>query len=48
MAWRYFICISNIATDLLVFSQAMILISSIQTSLERRLMFAGIFVPRLL
>ncbi|KAJ5831832.1 hypothetical protein N7474_000143 [Penicillium riverlandense] len=47
LAWRYFICISNIITDLLIFSQAMILISSIQTSLERRLIFAGIFVPRL-
>ncbi|CAL5871436.1 uncharacterized protein PFLUO_LOCUS5686 [Penicillium psychrofluorescens] len=47
LAWRYFICISNIITDLLIFAQAMILVSSIQTSLERRLMFAGIFVPRL-
>jgi len=48
MAWIFFVTISNIVTDLIIFAQAMILISSIQTSLKRRLIFAGIFVPRLL
>ncbi|KAJ5814482.1 hypothetical protein N7474_006259 [Penicillium riverlandense] len=47
LAWRYFIAISNIVTDLLIFAQAMILIASIQTTLERRLIFVGIFLPRL-
>ncbi|KAJ5156424.1 hypothetical protein N7492_009227 [Penicillium capsulatum] len=47
LAWRYFVGISNIVTDLLIFSQAMVLMASIQTSLERRMIFAGIFVPRL-
>ncbi|KAJ5611132.1 hypothetical protein N7510_007851 [Penicillium lagena] len=47
LAWRYFIAISNILTDLLIFAQAMILIASIQTTLERRLIFASIFLPRL-
>jgi hypothetical protein len=48
VAWRYFLCGSIIVTDLLIFAQAMVLISSIQTSLQRRLVFAGIFLPRLL
>ncbi|KAJ5379216.1 hypothetical protein N7509_012335 [Penicillium cosmopolitanum] len=48
MAWRFFVTGSNIVTDLIIFSQAMILISSIQTSLKRRMIFAGIFMPRLL
>ncbi|KAJ6066401.1 hypothetical protein N7444_000154 [Penicillium canescens] len=48
LAWRYFLCGSIIVTDLLIFAQAMVLISSIQTSLQRRLIFAGIFLPRLL
>ncbi|CAI7567762.1 unnamed protein product [Penicillium viridicatum] len=47
LAWRYFIAISNIVTDLLIVTQAMILVSSIQTTLGRRLVFAGIFMPRL-
>ncbi|KAJ5086876.1 hypothetical protein NUU61_008183 [Penicillium alfredii] len=42
LAWRYFICISNIVTDLLIFGQALMLASSIQTSLERRLIFAAL------
>ncbi|KAI2707941.1 hypothetical protein CBS147333_4523 [Penicillium roqueforti] len=48
LTWRYFIAISNIVTDLLIVAQAMILISSVQTTLLRRLAFAGIFLPRLL
>ena len=48
LAWRYFIAISNVATDLVIFTQAMILIASVQTTLGRRLIFAGIFLPRLL
>lgn len=48
LAWRYFVAISNIVTDLLIVTQAMILVSSIQTTLGRRLVFAGIFLPRLL
>ncbi|KAJ6087083.1 hypothetical protein N7467_005997 [Penicillium canescens] len=48
LAWRYFLCGSIIVTDLLIFTQAMLLISSVQTSLQRRLIFAGIFLPRLL
>ncbi|KAJ5951270.1 uncharacterized protein N7479_009683 [Penicillium vulpinum] len=47
LAWRYFIAISIIVTDLLIVTQAMILISSVQTTLGRRLVFAGIFLPRL-
>ncbi|EKV13918.1 initiation factor 2B related protein [Penicillium digitatum] len=47
VAWRYFIVISNIITDLVIVAQAMILISSVQTTLGRRLGFAGIFLPRL-
>ncbi|KAJ5185791.1 hypothetical protein N7491_006338 [Penicillium cf. griseofulvum] len=47
LAWRYFIAISNIVTDLMIVAQAMILISSVQTTLGRRLGFAGIFLPRL-
>ncbi|KAJ5098932.1 hypothetical protein N7532_005933 [Penicillium argentinense] len=48
MAWRFFVSGSNIVTDLIIFSQAMILIYSIQTSVKRRMIFAGIFMPRLL
>ncbi|KAJ5211545.1 uncharacterized protein N7498_003191 [Penicillium cinerascens] len=48
LAWRYFIVISNVATDLVIFTQAMILVASVQTTLGRRLIFAGIFLPRLL
>ncbi|KGO36730.1 hypothetical protein PEX1_026430 [Penicillium expansum] len=47
LTWRYFIAISNIMTDLLIVAQAMILISSVQTTMGRRLGFAGIFLPRL-
>ncbi|KAJ6060989.1 hypothetical protein N7444_001685 [Penicillium canescens] len=48
LAWRYFLCGSIIVTDLLIFAQAMVLISSVQTSLQRRLIIAGTFLPRLL
>ncbi|CAG8887251.1 unnamed protein product [Penicillium egyptiacum] len=47
LTWRYFIAISNIVTDLLIVAQAMVLVSSVQTTLGRRLVFAGIFLPRL-
>ncbi|KAJ6087398.1 hypothetical protein N7467_006312 [Penicillium canescens] len=47
LAWRYFIAIANIVTDLLIVAQAMFLISRVQTTLGRRLGFAGIFLPRL-
>ncbi|OQE31041.1 hypothetical protein PENFLA_c002G04304 [Penicillium flavigenum] len=47
LTWRYFIAVSNIVTDLLIVAQAMVLVSSVQTTLGRRLVFAGIFLPRL-
>jgi hypothetical protein len=48
LTWRYFIAVSNIVTDLLIVAQAMVLVSSVQTTLGRRLVFAGIFLPRVL
>ncbi|EEA21241.1 conserved hypothetical protein [Talaromyces marneffei ATCC 18224] len=38
---------SNIATDLLIIAQIMVLIINIQTSISRRMMFFGIFAPRI-
>lgn len=48
LAWRYFVAGSNILTDLLLVVQAVVLVSSIQTTARRRIMFAAIFLPRLL
>lgn len=48
LAWRYFVAASNIATDLLIIAQIMVLIINIQTSISRRLTFFGIFAPRIL
>jgi hypothetical protein len=48
LAWRYFVAGSNILTDLLLMVQAIVLVSSIQTTARRRMMFAAIFLPRLL
>ncbi|KAJ5544445.1 hypothetical protein N7513_004700 [Penicillium frequentans] len=47
LAWRYFIGISNIGTELLILTQAMIVMLIIQ-SWGLRMVFAGIFVPRTL
>jgi hypothetical protein len=47
-AWHCFIGVSNIATDLLLVTQSMLLISRVQTSFKKRLGFAGIFLPRAL
>ncbi|KUL84394.1 hypothetical protein ZTR_08829 [Talaromyces verruculosus] len=46
LAWRYFVAASNIATDILIIAQIMLLIINIQTSISRRLTFFGIFAPR--
>ncbi|QKX61011.1 uncharacterized protein TRUGW13939_08157 [Talaromyces rugulosus] len=46
-AWRYFVAASNIATDLLIIAQILVLIINIQTSISRRLTFFGIFAPRI-
>lgn len=48
LAWRYFIAVSNIVTDFLLMFQAVVLVSAIQTTRRRRLIFAAIFLPRLL
>jgi len=47
LAWRYFVAGSNILTDLLLMVQAIVLVSSIQTTARRRMVFAAIFLPRL-
>jgi hypothetical protein len=48
LAWRYFVAASNIATDLLIIAQILVLIINIQTSISHRLTFFGIFAPRIL
>ncbi|KAJ6445238.1 3-hydroxybenzoate 6-hydroxylase 1 [Purpureocillium lavendulum] len=47
LAWRYFVAFSNIVTDFLLLVQAVVLVSAIQTTTRRRLIFAAIFLPRL-
>ncbi|KAJ5289583.1 GroES-like protein [Penicillium atrosanguineum] len=47
-AWHFFLASSNIATDLLILTQSMLLIYRVQTSFTKRLGFACIFVPRAL
>lgn len=48
LAWRYFVAASNIATDLLIILQILVLIINIQTSISRRLTFFSIFAPRIM
>ncbi|KAJ5587743.1 uncharacterized protein N7459_003508 [Penicillium hispanicum] len=45
-AWHYYVCISNIVTELLIVVQGVILIFRVQASLKKRLVVASIFAPR--
>ncbi|CAG7955379.1 unnamed protein product [Penicillium salamii] len=47
-AWHYFVCLSNMATEALILTQAFFLNHGIHASLKKRLLFAGIFLPRIL
>jgi hypothetical protein len=47
-AWRYFVCSGNMVTDAMMLTQALLLIYRVQASLKKRLVFAGIFLPRVL
>ncbi|CAG8385530.1 unnamed protein product [Penicillium salamii] len=46
-AWHYFVCLSNMATEALILTQAFFLIYGIHASFKKRLVFAGIFLPRI-
>ncbi|CAG7954434.1 unnamed protein product [Penicillium olsonii] len=47
-AWHYFVCLSNMATEALILTQAFLLIKGIHASFKKRLVFASIFLPRIL
>ncbi|KAE8353472.1 hypothetical protein BDV28DRAFT_133091 [Aspergillus coremiiformis] len=47
-AWQYYFCASNIVTDILIMVQALGLISRIQASLKKKLVFSTIFLSRVL
>ncbi|KAE8373716.1 hypothetical protein BDV26DRAFT_271504 [Aspergillus bertholletiae] len=47
-AWQYYVCASNIATDVLIIIQALVLISRIQASFKKKAVFATIFLSRIL
>ncbi|KAJ5348420.1 uncharacterized protein N7506_001673 [Penicillium brevicompactum] len=46
--WHYFVCLSNMVTEALILGQAFLLIYRIHASFKKRLVFAGIFLPRVL
>ncbi|KAF7596034.1 hypothetical protein BBP40_003814 [Aspergillus hancockii] len=47
-AWRYYFNASNILTDVLIVIQALVLISRIQASMKKKIVFATIFLSRIL
>ncbi|KAB8264831.1 hypothetical protein BDV32DRAFT_144866 [Aspergillus pseudonomiae] len=48
VAWVVFLAITNGATDIVIVVQAMVLIVHVQTTGRKKLVFASIFIPRLL
>ncbi|KAE8148356.1 hypothetical protein BDV25DRAFT_131303 [Aspergillus avenaceus] len=47
-AWQYYVAASNIVTDILIIVQALHLISRIQASVKKKIVFATIFLSRIL
>ncbi|KAJ5249028.1 hypothetical protein N7468_000479 [Penicillium chermesinum] len=47
-AWRYFVCASNIVTEILILAQGILLTHRVQTSLTKRLLITSLFLPRVL
>ncbi|KAB8266138.1 hypothetical protein BDV32DRAFT_1443 [Aspergillus pseudonomiae] len=47
-AWQYYFCASNIVTDIFIIVQALVLISRIQASVKKKIVFATIFLSRIL
>ncbi|OGM47393.1 hypothetical protein ABOM_002587 [Aspergillus bombycis] len=47
-AWVVFLAVTNGVTDIVIFVQAMVLIVHVQTTWRKKLVFASIFIPRLL
>ncbi|KKK21965.1 hypothetical protein AOCH_001866 [Aspergillus ochraceoroseus] len=47
VGWHYFLSATNIATDLLLITQALFLIFRIQASLQKKAVFASIFMTRI-
>lgn len=47
-AWNYFISVANIVTDAMIVSQALVLIFGIQATWKKKLMFASIFLSRIM
>ncbi|KAL5355609.1 hypothetical protein BJX96DRAFT_141554 [Aspergillus floccosus] len=48
LAWNYFLSLSNIVTDLMIVAQALLLIAGIQATWKKKLVFASIFLSRLI
>ncbi|KAE8153179.1 hypothetical protein BDV25DRAFT_137083 [Aspergillus avenaceus] len=47
VAWATFVALTNAMTDVLIIMQAMVLIGRVQTTWQKKLVFASIFLPRL-
>lgn len=47
VAWATFVALTSAITDILIIIQAMLLISHVQTTWQKKFMFASIFLPRL-
>ncbi|KAJ5087535.1 hypothetical protein N7456_011151 [Penicillium angulare] len=48
IAWRYFICISNVMTDALLVAQDLMIACPIQATLKKRVVVATVFLSRVL
>lgn len=48
VSWQYYVGISNILVDLLILIRGLLLVFRVQASLGKRLVFATVFLPRIL